>query len=592
MTALGAGALFMMFWLRERFVSFFLVAQGVLLAGYALFGRALAHVGVPPVYVGELAIGIALLSLPFSWRRARFSRLEGLLAAFMLLGLFRTVPYVQRDGIDALRDATLWGYGIFAFAVARALSASHFTKLVRLYRSALIPFVLLVPVLAILAPAVGAYLPNVPGSDVPLLEFKGGDAGAHLAGALAFVLVGLFSSAGLAREAFALTAWFAAVLAIGTSNRGGLLAATVGWIATLFYRPKMGWMYGMPAVVILLAVIIVANPSIETGGGHRTQSLDQLQENVTSLFSSQETAAGLQGTKDFRLRWWSHIIDYTVFGPYFWTGKGFGVNLADDDGFQVEADGSLRAPHNSHITVLARMGVPGFALWLGLVLSFVGALLAAHLRAKRSGIVFWAQVQLWIAIYAVAILVNTSFDPYLEGPQGGIWFWTIVGIGIAALRLGNEAVMGEEQTARREKGFGVNLASGGGFQVGADSSLRAPHRSQFTALPRAGLILWLRLVMSLSASLLRSPSSEKDGRHFSGARRVLADAARDRDARRHDARSATRSPRGTIWIRTMFGLGIAAMRLGKRAADETSEAARAVPAQVAAHRPLAAPQAS
>ncbi len=445
--ALAAGGLFMLFWLRERFVSFFLGAQAVLLVGYMLFGRSFAHLGVPPAYVGELAVVIALMSLPFSWRRAPFTRIEGLLVAFMLLGLARTLPYLQRDGVDALRDGTLWGYAIFAFAIAHALTASHFEKLVSLYRSLLIPFVLFVPFLALLGPTLGAQLPDVPGSNIPLLEFKGGDAGAHLAGVLAFVLVGLFSSAGMAREAFALMAWFVAVLAAGTSNRGGLLAATVAWIAALFYRPKMGWMYGVPAIVILVAVLIVVDPTIETGAGHRTQNLAQFQDNITSLFSNQETGAGLQGTKEFRLRWWGDIVGYTVFGPYFWTGKGFGVNLADDDGFQVEADGSLRAPHNSHMTVLARMGVPGLALWVALIVSLVGALIAAHLRARRHDVVFWARVQLWIVIYAIAILVDTAFDPYLEGPQGGIWFWAVVGAGIAAVRLGNEAVARKQAAA-------------------------------------------------------------------------------------------------------------------------------------------------
>jgi len=29
-----------------------------------------------------------------------------------------------------------------------------------------------------------------------------------------------------------------------------------------------------------------------------------------------------------------HHHRYTIHGRYFWTGKGFGVNLADDDGFR------------------------------------------------------------------------------------------------------------------------------------------------------------------------------------------------------------------------------------------------------------------
>jgi hypothetical protein len=28
-----------------------------------------------------------------------------------------------------------------------------------------------------------------------------------------------------------------------------------------------------------------------------------------------------------------------------------------------------------------------------------------------------------------------SFDVYIEGPVGGIWFWTLIGFGVAALRV-------------------------------------------------------------------------------------------------------------------------------------------------------------
>jgi hypothetical protein len=33
------------------------------------------------------------------------------------------------------------------------------------------------------------------------------------------------------------------------------------------------------------------------------------------------------------------------------------------------------------------------------------------------------------------MMVVTSFDPYLEGPQGGIWFWSIFGLGLVTMRL-------------------------------------------------------------------------------------------------------------------------------------------------------------
>ena len=65
------------------------------------------------------------------------------------------------------------------------------------------------------------------------------------------------------------------------------------------------------------------------------------------------------------------IINDTFHGPNFWTGRGFGLNLADEDGFagnDLRGTAPLRSPHNAHMTLLARAGVPGFFLWLLLLL--------------------------------------------------------------------------------------------------------------------------------------------------------------------------------------------------------------------------------
>ena len=32
-------------------------------------------------------------------------------------------------------------------------------------------------------------------------------------------------------------------------------------------------------------------------------------------------------------------------------------------------------------------------------------------------------------------MINASFDVYLEGPQGGIWFWSFFGFGMALLEV-------------------------------------------------------------------------------------------------------------------------------------------------------------
>src|SRR5262249_28995466 len=123
----------------------------------------------------------------------------------------------------------------------------------------------------------------------------------------------------------------------------------------------------------------------------------------------------------------------TFSGNYFWTGKGFGINLADDDGFQVEVDRTLRNPHNVHMAILARAGVPGFALWLMLQGWFGVTLFLKCLKdrqLKREGL---ARVEAWVLLYWLAFLINGTFDVALEGPQGGIWFWSVFGFGLALI---------------------------------------------------------------------------------------------------------------------------------------------------------------
>jgi hypothetical protein len=194
---------------------------------------------------------------------------------------------------------------------------------------------------------------------------------------------------------------------------------------------------GVDDVSIRIGDFGIEAPVVPQGPPGRPATIGQLLENITSVFSDVRDP-GLEGTEQFRLAWWGTIVDYTVFGDHFWTGKGFGINLADDDGFQSTADGSLRAPHNSHLTVLARMGVPGFLLWAGLQAAFGAGLLRAAVSNRRAGQMLLAATAFWLLVYWLAMMIDTSFDPYLEGPQGGIWFWAVIGAGLVVMRLSSE----------------------------------------------------------------------------------------------------------------------------------------------------------
>ena len=419
----------------DRIGDVFLGALAIMLVGYAFLGRSFAYLGVSPLYLGELAMPIAIVALVRCRQRDRFQPIHVLLLAFMAWGALQTIPYLGRYGIDALRDGVTWGYALYAIVVSFVLASSHLRAGLSLY-GRLIPFFLLwVPVAAVVNLALT--LPTLPGTDVPIIVFKGGDVGVQLAGVAAFILLGLYAAGRRwLPEPFVWVPWLVAVVVTGIQNRGGLLAASMAATALLYVRNATRWLAVIFIALSLAVPVILVNPKIDLGSG-REISVGQLIDNVTSVFSDAQNE-GLQGTKEFRLKWWAAIVDYTVGGPYFWTGKGYGINLADADGFQPTADHSLRAPHNTHVEILARSGVPGLLLWIVLQAAYGLSLLRAAGRARGRGDMAWVPVLGLIFIYWLAALVNASFDPYLQGPQGGIWFWSMFGVGLAAMRMADQ----------------------------------------------------------------------------------------------------------------------------------------------------------
>ena len=173
---------------------------------------------------------------------------------------------------------------------------------------------------------------------------------------------------------------------------------------------------------------------------------------LAGLFSIfDQTGAQLTQTKEWRLRWWEIIQEHTLNGPYFWTGKGFGINLADADGFQQPNSAGappLRDPHSVHLTILARAGVPGLALWFALLVSWSWLLLVTMRQARVKGDRQWADVLLFLWGYAVAIVVESSFDIGLAGPMMGIPFWCLIGLGIAAATIYRSRPSGAARVSR------------------------------------------------------------------------------------------------------------------------------------------------
>jgi hypothetical protein len=418
---------------RRSFADRFLILLGVVLLGYAVDGRGFAYIGVPPLFIGEITLlaGLVAVASTRGWERVLDLPQILLVLAMMAWGVVRTVPYLGQYQIDALRDAMLYGYATFAIIVA-ALIVAEPTRLVTLltrYRKFACIFLAAIPIVSLVYRFGSQDVPHWPWAGVPMIEEKEGDVLVHLSGVLAFWV------AGLGEDVHPL--WVVLltlnVAMMGVIDRAGLLAFCAAAAICTIHKPLHGMLWKLIAAVLAAVLVLwVSNVHIAVPGGKgREISFDQFKTNFLSM-TSDTGADGLDSTKEWRLEWWKSIIHYTVRGKYFWTGKGFGVNLADDDGFQVLADNSLRAPHSGHLDMLARAGVPGFVLWVVVQLSWLASVINAYVVSRRCREERWQGVFLFLLALWTAFVINASFDVFLEGPMGGIWFWTVFGVGAAA----------------------------------------------------------------------------------------------------------------------------------------------------------------
>ena len=470
--AIGVGALCFGVVFAARLPAWFLRILWALLLFYAVLGKGAANFNAGGIFIGELVLAFGLLAAVFGGVAALVpyrSRLIWGIVAFGAWGALRTLPYVGTYGMDSLRDAVTWGYGAFAILVAGALARTGWMRrVIERYGKDLLWFPATVPVAWALSTYAKGQLPVVPGSGVPLVIFKSGDAAFHLVGVAAFVLLGLHHPpAGTSAPQSAKRAspsgprawlaaggwvwwcaWFVAFGIAGAASRASIVAILAGGGILLALRPSTRLWRPVMTTVVLALVFVASGIRVQVRSGRYLSATDMI-SNVTSV-TGQDPTGNRDATREWRLEWWRKIIGYTVHGRYFWTGKGYGINLARDDGFVVGSRDNrpLRSPHNAHLTILARSGVPGEALWLLLQGGFALALLRGYRRAVRSSRDWWARVNLWVLAYWTTFVVNCAFDVSLEGPHGGIWFWSLFGFGIAALSAQRaEAILARRRQA-------------------------------------------------------------------------------------------------------------------------------------------------
>jgi O-Antigen ligase len=415
--------------LSDRFLSW----HSWVLLGYALMGRGFSYVGVPPLFIGEITLVFGFVTLLVNRSTHRFltQSLPKLLrlaptlwlVAFMTWCLVAAaIPQFPIYGMDTVRDSAIWYYGFYALIIATILVSKpdRIGFVLNRYRQFTLIFLFLAPI--------GLYIsmsglsPLMPGGRAFVVEMKPADTMVHLAGVAAFVVE--MNLQGILSLLLLLLVNLGVIVPM--SNRSGLVAFLAAFSAVAFVRLQSSriW-YLITFVLIGVGVLVILNP----------ETFVPLVNKMMTIISN-EGSERYQGTKEWRINWWNKIIAYTFGGEYFWTGRGFGINLATVDGFDPFGTGTLRSPHNGHFCILARSGVPGFLLWVGLQVSWAWSILVRLLRAYTTpGQGLWRGSFLLVFAYWLGLMVTISLEVILEGPTGGIWYWSMIGFGLALIYL-------------------------------------------------------------------------------------------------------------------------------------------------------------
>lgn len=413
----------------------------IALAGYLFFDRTFAYLHIPgtPLFVGEVVLLIGVFEA-FRGRRIIVARVRRslvlqMLVLFILVGLLRLLLVDLRVyGILAVRDSALWYYGLFTPLVVILLQVRPEWLAESQARYArLIPVFLAWAPIAVVLERMQPVAWTVPDSFVSVTSFRPGNVGVHVALMMAYIwLVDPGTTAVAHRRRMILTAMgLFAVMVVGTQNRAGLVAASLGlalaWLLTPL-RTRLTLTAGY-ALLVIVAVPAILNLSIKVEG--RDLSVAQIAQNASSIVLGSRAEGSLGDNVDWRQRLWSLAVNDLFDSGEAMFGFGYGPNIAARYSFSnPDAVGTLRNPHNSHLSVLVRMGIVGAVVWLALWAIWLWAIVQAMARSDPFQLPLGLRIWTWTAIGTVSMLVNAFFDPTLEGPQVGIWLWTLVGIGI------------------------------------------------------------------------------------------------------------------------------------------------------------------
>jgi len=407
---------------------------GGAIIGYIVGNRGFAQVTLMssfPLLPAEtvLLLGGGILLAQSAWRHElpfRRGPLNVILLTWIAVGTIRVGFDFREFGFVALRDFAVVYYAAFFYLAeeaARDARAGRFLQNVVLASS-----VVLLGVYCIYDNIPEFFLNHFTFRGMPLIFYKGDLVGTFLAvGSVLFFL--RFEEKKRWWNLVLSLALAGAVLA--TDNRASLLGlgAATAWLA-IGGRWKFAAVQAAAGVGAATTILLFATAMNIPWDRTPLFGVYEMAVSIADPSGSQHYRGSETFNKGdnnlFRTVWWQAVIDETIEGnPY--VGLGFGHDLADRFVREYYPENSeefsTRSPHNVLVTIFARMGAAGLAVFLAAM-----AVIAVRTwRAVRAGP---REAAPWCAVWVM--FMSACFGVVLEGPMGAVVFWTMLGVAYAS----------------------------------------------------------------------------------------------------------------------------------------------------------------
>jgi|SRR5271155_3618677 len=177
-----------------------------------------------------------------------------------------------------------------------------------------------------------------------------------------------------------------------------------------------------PVVAVVLLTVI----GVQIPGRIGPVTADFFVEHFRSISGAQGTpGATVQG----RVEWYDEVFARIRNNP--WLGEGFGQPLITFENDQT--GGVVRQPHNSSVTVLARLGIVGLLPWLLFHLYVLTRFVHAFRQRSRLNRES-ADFILWLFMVYVVYMISALVEPTFEFPSGAIPFYFFLGLSLGLIR--------------------------------------------------------------------------------------------------------------------------------------------------------------